>query len=173
MLAAVAVVVLASGGAGVFGPLGSVISGHGSRSATESAAVTGAAGSTSAPIVAAPGGSVVGLVGGPGGTGRSAPGRGGPQGRRLPGSGGTPSGGLPTIPVPQVGGGPAPSQPSPGNPSPPPQRPPGQGGQAIDAAGDAVQQIGHQTPAVQPITDPVGKLTHQVADTCRRLPVCP
>jgi hypothetical protein len=173
MLAAVAVVVLASGGAGVFGPLGSVISGHGSRSATESAAVTGATGSSSAPIVAAPGGSAVGLVGGPGGRGRSAPGGGGPQGRS-PGNGGTPAGGLPTIPVPPgAGGGPGPSQPAPGNPPPPPQPPPSQAGQAIDAAGDAVQQIGHQTPAVQPITDPVGSLTHQVADTCRRLPVCP
>jgi hypothetical protein len=172
MLAAAAVIVLASGGPGVFGPLGSVISGHGARSATEAAATTGAAGSSSA-IVAAPAGSALGLPSGSGGTGRSAPGQGAPGGRRSPGGGRTPAGGLPAIPTtPGGGGGGNPSQPSPGNP-PPPQRPPPQGGQAIDAAGDAVEQIGHQAPAVQPITDPVGRLTHQVADTCRRLPACP
>jgi hypothetical protein len=164
MLAAVAVVVLASGGAGVFGPLGSVISGQGASSATESAAVTDSAGSASAPIVAAPAGSVVGLAGGDGGTGPSGPRRG------APGDGPVPSGGLPTAPPASGGGGSA--RPAPGNP-PPAQRPPSQGGQAIDNAANTVEQVGHQAPAVQPVTDPVGRLTHQVADTCRRLPFCP
>ena len=90
----------------------------------------------------------------------------------LPAAARTPSAGLPTIPVPQGGGGggAGPAQP-PGSPSQP--APPSQGGQAIDAAGNTVEQVGHQAPAVQPITDPVGRLTHQVADTCRRLPACP
>jgi hypothetical protein len=168
MLAAVAVVVLASGGGGLFGPLGSVISGHGARSATEAAATT--AGSPGGAIVAAPAGSALGLPGG--GTERSSPGRGEPGGRGSPGGGRTPSASLPTIPVPQGGGGggAGPAQP-PGSPSQP--APPSQGGQAIDAAGNTVEQVGHQAPAVQPITDPVGRLTHQVADTCRRLPACP
>ena len=121
-------------------------------------------------IVAAPAGSALGLPGG--GTERSSPGRGEPGGRGSPGGGRTPSAGLPTIPVPQGGGGggAGPTQP-PGSPSQP--APPSQGGQAIDAAGNTVEQVGRQAPAVQPITDPVGRLTHQVADTCRRLPACP
>jgi hypothetical protein len=160
MLAAAAVVVLASGGSGVFGPLGSVISGHGARSATESATVTGSA---SSPIVATPAGSALGLPSAGGGAGE----------RRTPGGGRAPAGRLPSIPTtPGGGGGSSPSPPPPGNP-PAPQRPPAQGGQAIDAAGNTVEQVGHQAPAVQPITEPVGRLTHQVADTCRRLPACP
>jgi hypothetical protein len=170
MLAAATVVVLASGGPGVFGPLGSAISGHGVRSATEAAAGAGAGSSGGGAIVAVPAGSALGLPGG--GTQRSSPGRGGPGGRRSPGTGGIPSAGLPTIPVPQGGGGgPGPSPP-PGSPSQP-APPPSQGGQAVDAAGNTVEQFGHQAPAAQPITEPVGRLTHQVANTCRRLPVCP
>jgi len=171
MLAAAAVVVLVSGGSGMFGPLGSVISGHGARTATEAAASTGP-GSPGGAIVATPAGSALGLPSGGGSNGRSSPGRGAPGGRRSPGGGRVPSGGLPGLPTtPGGGGGGSPSQPSPGGP--PPQRPPSQGGQAIDAAGNTIEQVGHQTPAVQPITDPVGRLTHQVADTCRRLPACP
>ena len=96
-----------------------------------------------------------------------------PEGAVLPAADGPPSAGLPTIPVPQGGGGggagPARTRPAPRHTP----APPSQGGQAIDAAGNTVEQVGHQAPAVQPITDPVGRLTHQVADTCRRLPACP
>jgi hypothetical protein len=170
MLAAAAVVVLASGGAGVFGPLGSVISGHGSRSATETVAGTEAAGADA--IVAAPNGSTAGLVDAGGRPGAPGGRRGGAGGRQTPGGGRAPAGGLPGIPVSQGGGGSGGG--GPGTPAPPkPNPPPAQGGQALDAAGNTVEQIGRQAPALQPVTDPVGRLTHQVAETCRRLVVCP
>src|SRR4051794_28324654 len=98
MLAAAASIVFVSSGAGVFGPLGSFIAGHGSRSATEAAAPPGAAGSASAPIVAAPAGSALGLspLGGPRGGGRGEPGgRRRTAGGRAPGAPGSSLPGLP------------------------------------------------------------------------------
>jgi hypothetical protein len=175
MLGAAASVVLVSGGAGFLGPLGSVISGHGARSATEAAAVTGAPGG-STPIVAFPSSTLAASRGGASLPGRSRRGGGAPGGRRTRG-GGSPSIGLPG----RLGGGGAGgggggggSGSGPGNGGPGgPSRPPSTVADTVDTAGNTVEQAGRQAPALQPITDPIGRLTHQIADTCRSLPACP
>jgi hypothetical protein len=165
MLVAAAVTVVAIGGAGVLGPLGSVISGSASRSATEGPA---AAGGASAPIVAAPSTAVAATVspsgGRPGARGGAPPGAARPGFPPSPGGrGGTPS-------SPGAGGPPAPG----GSQLPAPPSGGGGGGGVVQNAGEAIKQGDRQAPApARPVTEQVDRAVDVITGTCQRLPVCP
>jgi hypothetical protein len=166
MLAAVAAIVLALGGAGVLGPLGSVVSGAGDLRSTERAG-TGTA-SAGGAIVAQPSLSAATTGAGSGGGGH-----GGPVGARGPGSGShrggggsTPSG--PSGSAPSTGGSPPGHGPSPAEP------PSAGGGHVVQTVGDTVRQVGDQAPApARPVTDQVNRVTEGLTGACRRLPACP
>jgi hypothetical protein len=168
MLAAVAAIVLTAGATGFLGPLGSLISGSGARSATEGPAAAGAGGTPVAAIVAAP---LSASVAAPGARRRPSGRSRGPGGGR-PGDGGrgpsSPSG--PSRPAPGPGGGG-------GGGSPVPVGPPGGGGGSgpvVQTVAGAVQQVQRQAPpAAQPLTGELDRVTGALTDACRRLPVCP
>lgn len=171
MLGAAAAIVLTAGGAGLFGPLGSLISGGAPQGVTEEDHA-GDVASPVAAIVAAPArGAAIAAPGA--GPGRRGSGRGAPGGRRGPASGpsfpGIPGTGTPGGPG---GGGAPPSGGGGGNGGAGP-RPPSGGG-AVQAVADTVAEVGRQAPApVRPITDELTRVTGGLTDTCRRLPVCP
>ena len=164
MLAAVAAIVLALGGAGVLGPLGSVVSGAGDLRATEAAGKgTATAGGA---IVAQPSLSVSGAGGSHGGPGSGR----GPASGGQPGGGGLPPSG-PSGSAPSAGAG-AGSPPSSG---PSPAQPPSPGGgRVVDTVGQTVHQVGDQAPPpARPVTDQVNRVTEGLTGACRRLPACP
>jgi hypothetical protein len=169
MLAAAAAIVLTAGATGFLGPLGSLISGSGARSATEGPAAAGAAGTPVAAIVAAP---LSATVAAPGarrrssGRGRGPGGRGPSGGGRGPGSPNVPSG---PAPGPSGGGGGG----APGGGGGPPGGG-GGGGPVVQTLAGAVQQVQRQAPpAAQPLTGQLDRVTGALSDACRRLPVCP